>query len=135
MSEYTQALDNIETLAEGYQANVDKKFDEVEALYNSYMQRQSSLNTTERKVYEAKITQLEADAVEYQESIFAANGQLMQKRLEMLSPIQTKAFDTIESYAKANGFDLVLDEATTSSIIYRNDYIDRTKEIIMLLKK
>ncbi|MFI3292251.1 MAG: OmpH family outer membrane protein [Rikenellaceae bacterium] len=135
LSDYTAALTRIEAKAQSYQSQVDAKFDEVEALYNTYMQRQNSLTTVERGVYESKITQMETSASEYQQSLFGADGELFKYRLEQLSPIQTKVFSAVESYAKSNGFDLVLDYSTTSSIMYRSDAVERTDEIIKLLKR
>ncbi len=130
LAEYTSALERIDAKAQSYQSQVDAKFDEVEALYNTYMQRQNSLTTIERGVYESKITQMEAAASEFQVSLFGADGELFKYRLEQLSPIQTKVFEAVESYAKGNGFDLVLDYSTTSSIMYRSDAVERTDEVI-----
>ncbi len=134
MSEYTAALESIDSRAQSYQSQVDAKFDEVESLYNSYMQRQSSLTTTERKVYETKITNMEAAATEYQQSLFGMEGELFKYRLELLAPIQSKVFGAVESYAKANGFELVLDSATTTSIMYKSESVERTDQIIEQLK-
>ncbi|MFR9602485.1 MAG: OmpH family outer membrane protein [Rikenellaceae bacterium] len=135
LDEYTQALKTIDELGVSYQSQVDAKFDEVEALYNSYMQRANSLNSVERSVYETKITNMEAEATEYQESIFAHDGVLIKKRLELLSPIQNRVFKAIETYAKSRSYDLVLDESTSTTVLYKSSGVDHTAGVIEELKK
>lgn len=134
LDDYTQALKTIDELGASYQAQVDAKFDEVEGLYNSYMQRQSTLNSVERSVYETKITNLEAEATEFQESIFAHNGVLMKRRLELLSPIQERVFKSIESYAQSHNYDLVLDDSTGATVLYKSSAVDHTAGVIQMLK-
>jgi len=87
ISSYNTALDNIEKLAEQYQQQVDAKFAEVEQLYNSYMQQRASLSEAYRQQYEQMILQKEAEATEYQESLFGTEGELMKKRMELIQPI------------------------------------------------
>ena len=41
---YNDALKQLDTLAEQYQKQVDEKFEAVETLYNTYMERKSSLS-------------------------------------------------------------------------------------------
>ncbi len=135
VAEYNTALETIDELGKGYQAQVDAKFSEVESMYNSYMSRQSSMNNSERAVTQSRIERAEAEAVAYQESIFSQSGTLVKRRIEILTPIQERVFGAIESYAKSQGFDLVLDEATSPTVIYKSSKIDRTAVIIELLKK
>ncbi len=135
VEEYTQAITRIENLAKVYQAEVDKKFDAVESLYNSYMQRANSLSSADRSVYEAKISKAEDEATAYQESIFSNGGELFKKRIEILKPIQERVFGVIEAYAKSNNFDLVLDEAANSTILYKSSSVNRTEAVIKELKK
>jgi outer membrane protein len=59
----------------------------------------------------------------------------MKKRVELIKPIQEKVFGAIELYAKANGYDLVLDKASNASILYFNTSIDHTAQVIEALKK
>ncbi|MFI3302832.1 MAG: OmpH family outer membrane protein [Rikenellaceae bacterium] len=135
VEEYTNAISTIDNLAKEYQAEVDKRFNSVESMYNTYMQRAASLNTIERGVYEAKIAEAEEAATAYQESIFSNGGELFKKRVEILKPIQERVFGVIEAYAKSNNFDLVLDEATNSTILYKSSSVERTEEVIKELKK
>ncbi len=134
LTAYTSALTELETLGERYQTAVDTKFSAVETLYNSYMAQRNSLSATERAARESEILKAEEAANEYQESIFSTEGLLMERRIELISPIQTRVFETIESYAVTNGFDLVIDIAANATILYKSANVDRTTAIINLLK-
>ena len=132
---YNEALEDIEQLATQYQDAVDKKFAEVENLYNSYMQQRSSLSMSAQQQYEQLILQKEAEATEYQESLFGTDGTLMNKRLELIQPIQEHVFNTIESFSKQYGYDLVIDISANPTILYYSTKVDFTDRIIEALKK
>ena len=135
LDSYNNAIAQLDNLAKQYQAEVDNKFKSIETLYNSYMAQKSSLSASTRATVEQQILQKEQEAQKYQQEIFGENGTLMKKRVELIKPIQTKVFATIEKYAKENGYDLVLDKASNASMLYSSDAIDKTSEIIEELKK
>lgn len=131
---YNDALEDIEELATEYQEAVDAKFAEVENLYNSYMQQRSSLSVSAQQQYEQLILQKEAEATEYQESLFGTDGELMKRRLELIQPIQNRVFNTIENFSKQYGYDLVIDISANPTILYYSTKVDFTERIIDALK-
>ncbi len=131
---YNSALTELETLATRYQTSVDAKFSAVEQLYNSYMAQRNSLTAAQRTQRESEILKAEEEANEYQESIFSTEGELMERRIELISPIQNRVFETIESYAITNGFDLVIDLSSNATVLYNSERVNRTNDIINLLK-
>lgn len=135
LSSYNNALTEIDQLAEEYQAKVDAKFQEVETLYNSYMQQRAALSETSRQQREQQILKKEQEATEYQESLFGTEGELMKRRMELIQPIQKKVFDTIDSYAKQKGYDMIIDVSQNATMLYYSSKADKTNEIIALLKK
>lgn len=134
VSAYNDALEKIESLAEDYQKKVDAKFAEVENLYNSYMSQRASLSETTRQQYEQAILEREAEATEYQESLFGTDGELMNKRVELIQPIQERVFDTIENFSKQYGYDLVLDISANPTVLYYSTKVDFTDRIIEALR-
>lgn len=132
---YNTAIAELDKLANEYQAKVDEKFEQVETLYNAYMERKEQLNAASQQANEEKILQLEQEATEYQESIFGTDGELMQRRLELIQPIQKRVFDTIENYAKQKGYDMIIDVSQNATMLYYSSKADHTNAIIALLKK
>ena len=132
---YNTALSTLDKLAEQYQDMVDAKFAEVETLYNNYMNQKASLTAATRQTRENDILAKEKAAQEYQETLFGNDGTLMQKRIEMIEPIQKQVFSAIEAYAKQVGADVVLDSANNPTLLYSNPSVDRTQQVIDVLKK
>lgn len=132
---YNTALSTLDKLAEQYQDLVDAKFAEVETLYNNYMNQKASLTAATRQTRENDILAKEKAAQEYQETLFGNDGTLMKKRVEMIEPIQKQVFSAIEAYAKQVGADVVLDSANNPTLLYSNPSVDRTQQVIDVLKK
>ena len=132
---YNTALSTLDKLAEQYQDLVDAKFAEVETLYNNYMNQKASLTAATRQARENDILAKEKAAQEYQETLFGNDGTLMKKRIEMIEPIHKQVFSAIEAYAKQVGADVVLDSANNPTLLYSNPSVDRTQQVIDVLKK
>ena len=135
LDEYNKAMTTLDELGKAYQTEIDNKYKSIESLYNNYMAQKSSLPASTQASIEQQILQKEQEAQKFQQELFGENGTLMKKRVELIKPIQTKVFDAIEAYAKANGYDLVLDKASNASILYFNNAIDHTAQVIEQLKK
>ena len=134
VEKYNAAITQLDELAKQYQAQVDAKFEEVEKLYNAYMQRKASLSQASQQANEENIIKKEQEATEFQESIFGTEGELMKKRLELIQPIQKQVFAAIEEYAKQKGYDMVIDIAQNATMLYYSPKADHTEEIIKIVK-
>ncbi|WP_417015842.1 OmpH family outer membrane protein [Alistipes sp.] len=132
---YNQAIEKLDSLAKQYQSQVDARFNEVETLYNNYQYQKASLSSTTRQARENEILAKEKEAQQYQESLFGKEGTLMKQRIEMISPIQKEVFAQIEAYAKQTGADLVLDSSNNPTLLYNNPSVERTQQVIDLLKQ
>lgn len=132
---YNTAISDLDKLAKQYQAQVDAKFAEVESLYNNYVSQKTTLSSAARQVREDTILTKEKEAQEYQESLFGQEGTLMKKRIEMITPIQKQVFAAIEAYAKQAGADAVIDSANNPTLLYTNPSVERTQQVIDVLKK
>ncbi len=134
IDQYNQAITQLDQMANDYQTKVDAKFEEVEKIYNAYMQRRSQLSAASQQANEENILKLEQEAQKYQESIFGTDGELMKKRLELIQPIQKRVFEAIETYAKQKGYDMIIDISQNATMLYYSERADHTDEIIALLK-
>lgn len=132
---YNTAITDLDNLAKEYQNLADAKFDAVETLYNNYMSQKATLSSATRQARENAILAKEKEAQEYQESIFGKEGSLMKRRVEMIEPIQKKVFAAIEAYAKQVGADAVLDSANNPTLLYTAPNVERTQQVIDLLKR
>ena len=132
---YNKAMTQLDELAKTYQTEVDAKYKNLESFYNNYMAQKSQLSASAQANIESNILTEEKKVEAYQESLFGKDGALMKRRKELIEPIQAKVFAAIEAYAKANGYDLVLDKASNVSMLYVGDAVDHTAKIIEILNK
>ena len=131
---YNTAIAELDKLAEQYQTQVDNRFKEVENLYNTYQSQKASLNAATRQTFEDAIIQKEEEATAFQESLFGNEGALMKQRVAKIKPIQERVFEAISSYAAKVGADVVIDSSNNPTLLFSAERVDRTSEIIALLK-
>ena len=132
LASYNNAITQIEELSTEYQQLVDNRFQQVETMYNNYISRRQSMSESARHQQEQAILAAEAEAQEYQESLFGTDGELMNRRLQLIQPIQEQVFNTIERFAQQNGYDLVIDISANPTVLYYSTSVDFTDRIIHL---
>ena len=98
------------------------------------MQQRASLSESQRQQREQQILDLEAQATQYQESLFGSNGELMKRRMELIQPIQARVFEVIENFSKQYGYDLVIDISANPTVLYYSEKVNFTDRIIQALK-
>lgn len=131
---YNTAVEEINKEAEQYQQNIDNAYAQLEEQYEAYMSQKASLSQYERQQYEATILANEQKIAEYQESIFGNEGTIAKLQESKLEPHRKKVTETIQKYATEHGYSLVLDIATNPTVLYYGKDIDKTQQIIELIK-
>lgn len=131
---YNAAVEEIDTAAKKYQKNIDDAYAQLGEMYNSYISQKASLSQSAQEQHEEIILTNEKKIVEYQDSIFGAEGVMAKMQVEKLETHQKKVMETITNYATKNGFGLVLDISTNPMVIYYAPGVDMTQNIIALLK-
>lgn len=134
LPDYKAAIAEIDTLSARYQRNIDAAYQQVEQMYNEYQSQKASMSESTRESRQDVIIDNEKKINKYQEETFGQNGTLMQKRIEIIKPIQDRVFGIVNKYAEANGFDLVIDIASNPTILYYTPSADKTEQIINQLK-
>lgn len=131
---YNESLKSLETLTSVQQQNIDAEYEAIEKMYNEYQLQKQYLSAAVRSAREEAIISREKAVAKDQEDIFGQEGTLMKRRVEMIKPIQDRVFKVISDYANLHGFGMVLDIATNTSILYYSPKVDKTEEIIKLVK-
>lgn len=130
---YGEAVAEIDALATAYQENIDEAYAKVEEMYQNYMIAKSGLSYAEQQAEEQNIIANEQKITTYQQNVFGTDGVLTKKQEELLKPFHEKIAKSISDYATQQGYDLVIDIATTA-LPYYSPKIDITEEIIKLVK-
>ena len=129
MDDYKNAQAQLDKLAEQWQQEINGEFEKIKAMYNKYNAEQVLLNENERKSREDAIVQREKEVREMQKLRFGPEGDLFQKRQQLVEPIQDKVYNAIQEYAELHNIDIVLDKSSSAGLIYSNDKYDKTQDI------
>lgn len=132
--ELNAAVEEIDAFAQEQQAVIDEAYAMIEDMFNDYMANRDSMSEQQRNQTEAQLMDNENRVIEFQESIFGQDGELMRMRTEKIQPIQQNVLNVIARFASDNNLGMVIDVATNPMVIYYSPSLDKTEEIIRLLQ-
>ncbi len=131
--DYKKAQDQIDKVTQEWRAEVDKKQKEVDDLYRAFQNEQYLLTEEQKKTRIAEIEAKEKAIKDFQKAKFGFEGELFQKRQELIKPIQDKVYEAIEKYARERGYDFIFDKSSSTTILWANPENDKSDEIIKKL--
>lgn len=130
---YAQANQQLEQLSKQRQAEVEKATQEAKNLYESYQKALKSLSDAQRTQREEAIIQKEKAAAELRRNYFGPEGELAQKRNELMQPIEDSIYEAVKRVATSRGYAAVVDRASASSLIFASPDIDISNDVLSIL--
>jgi outer membrane protein len=128
--EYQDALDILDEFSIDWQKEIEKKFQEVDALYKEYQAEAVLLPEDMKRQRENEIIQKEKAAKDLQKQRFGRDGDLYQKRRELIEPIQEKIYNAIEEIAETANYAFVFDKAGSLTILYAKPKYDLSDDVL-----
>ena len=129
MTDYKVAQQEVDKIAAAWRQEIGVEYDKIKSLYNKYQAEQVLLSEEAKTTKETEIMEAEKVVRELQKQKFGPEGDLFQKRQELVQPIQEKVFAAIEEYASDRGYDIIFDKAGSAGILYTSDEYDKTGEV------
>lgn len=127
---YEMANEQLNQLSQRYQKEVDNIYKEADALYKSYMSDKVFLTDEQIKKREEAIVAKEKEASDLKQKYFGPEGELYTKRQTLMKPIQDDIYNAIKKVAEERGYQMIMDRATSSDIIYASPRIDVSNEVL-----
>jgi len=131
--EYTDAQKRLDEIAAGWQKDIDSKYGEIDKLYKSYQAEQVLLTDEMKQQRQKDIEEKEKAAKDLQKQKFGYQGELFQKRQELIQPVQDKVYDAIQKIATSKAYDFVLDKSSGSVVLYANSKNNISDEVLKAL--
>ncbi|PRD56939.1 OmpH family outer membrane protein [Sphingobacterium gobiense] len=131
--EYTAAQKQLDDLSTKWQAEVDKRYEEIEKLYQAYQNDQVLLNDDMRRRREDEIVNKEKEVKDFQRQKFGFEGDLYKERIRLIQPIQDRVSKAIQELAKSENLDLIMDKGSEVAILFANPNLDKSNDIITKL--
>ena len=112
------------------QAEVDALTTEAQTLYKNYQNEVVFLSKEQKKAKQDAIVAKEKEAADLKKKYFGPEGELYKKRTALMTPIQEEVYNAIKDVADLRGYQLVLDRASDTGIIYGSPKIDISSEVL-----
>ncbi len=128
--EYGDAQEELNALSAKWQKEVKAVYDKVSEMYSKYQTEMLLLSEDQKRAREQAIVDKEQEAKNLQMQYFGSEGQLYQKRTELIQPIQEKVYTAMKELAQTKNYAFILDLASGTSILYANDKNDVSDDVL-----
>ena len=130
---YERANEQLNQMSKKWQAEVEALQTEAQTLYKNYQDNVVFLSNEQKKARQEEIVAKEKQAAELKKTYFGPEGELFKKRSALMAPIQEEIYNTVADIADQHGYQLVLDRASDSGIIFGSPKIDISDEVLQKL--
>lgn len=127
---YKSAQLQLNELSAQWQREVEKKFLEIDNLRKAFKVEKVLLTKDMQMAREKEINTKEDEAKKFQLEKFGSEGELFQKKSELIRPIQDKLYTAINKVAKNNGLDFIFDKSGDLLMLVSNSKYDRSDEVL-----
>ena len=127
---YKSAQLQLNELSAQWQQEVEKKFLEIDNLRKAFKVEKVLLTKDMQMAREKEINTKEDEAKKFQLEKFGYEGELFQKKSELIRPIQDKLYAAINKVAKNNGLDFIFDKSGDLLMLVSNSKYDRSDEVL-----
>ena len=128
--EYGDAQAELEALSTRWNNEVKAIYDKVSEMYKKYQTEMVLLSEDQKRAREQEIINKEQEAKNLQMQYFGSDGQLYQKRTELVQPIQEKIYTALNELSQTKGYTFVFDLASGTSILYASDRADISDDVL-----
>lgn len=127
---YERASEQLNQISKKWQAEVEAVDNAAKTLYKNYQNELVFLSEQQKKEREETIIAKEREASELRKKYFGPEGELYKKRISLIEPIQEEIYNAVKAIAQQKGFQMVLDRASTSGIIFASPSIDISADVL-----
>ena len=130
---YERANEQLSQVSKKWQAEVDALTTEAQTLYKNYQNEVVFLSQEQKKARQDAIMQKEKEASDLKRKYFGPEGELYKKRTALMTPIQDEVWNAVQDIADLRGYQLVLDRASDTGIIFGSPKVDISNEVLSKL--
>ncbi len=130
---YEMANEQLKQLSDRWQREIETLNNEASNMYQKYMQDKIFLSEEQKTAREQEVVAKEKEATELRYKYFGPEGELNKKRQSLLKPVQDDVYNAIKKVADERGYQLIMDRAGSSDIIFASPRIDVSNEVLAKL--
>ncbi|MBQ7870359.1 MAG: OmpH family outer membrane protein [Prevotella sp.] len=130
---YERANEQLNQVSKKWQAEVEAISTEAQTMYKNYQNEVVFLSQEQKKARQDAIMEKEKAAADLKKKYFGPDGELFKKRTSLMTPIQEEIYNAVKDIADLRGYQLILDRASDSGIIFGSPKIDISNEVLQKL--
>jgi len=127
---YESAQKQLDQLSTEWQTEVEGLFAEVDKLYKDYQTEKVLLTEEMRTKRENEVVDKEKRAKDLQKKFFGREGDLYNKRTELVKPIQDNVFNAVKEIGEEGSYIMILDSAGGAAMLYTDPRYDKSEEVL-----
>lgn len=133
MPEYAEAQEELNRLSGKWQIEIEDKYEAIQQLEQAYQAEKVLLTTDMRQRREEEIKNKRLEAQQMQRAKFGVEGELFQRREELIKPVQDALYEAIEALCSQRGYMVIFDKSNQSNMLYTNPKYDLSDDIVKKL--
>jgi len=127
---YKAAQEQLDKLASDWQEEIETSYGEIEKMYKDF-QAEKVLLTEEMKIRkEEEIVNRENEVKQLQQKYFGRDGNLFNKRQELIKPIQDEVYQAVKEIAAEGNYAVIFDTASGANMLYTNPKYDKSDDVL-----
>lgn len=130
---YERANEQLSQVSKKWQAEVEALSTEAQTMYKNYQNEVVFLSKEQKQARQDAIMEKEKQAAELKRKYFGPDGELFKKRTALMTPIQDEIYNAVKDISDLRGYQLVLDRASNSGIIFGSPKVDISNEVLQKL--
>ena len=130
---YERANEQLNQVSKKWQAEVEALSTEAQTMYKNYQNEVVFLSQEQKKERQDAIVEKETQAAELKRKYFGPDGELFKKRASLMTPIQDEIYNAVKDIADLRGYQLVIDRASDTGIIFGSPKADISNEVLQKL--
>ena len=128
--DYKDAQEELDKLSIEWQKQLERRYSEIDKMYKNYQAEQILLTEDMKVKREDEIIKKEKAAKEYQKEKFGGDGELFQKRKELVKPVQDKVYKAISDIAGYKKLGVVFDKSSALTMLYTNPKYNISDDVL-----
>ena len=130
---HERANEQLNQTSKAWQNEIEAISNEAATLYKNYQNESVFLSEAQKKEREQAIVDKEKEAADLKKKYIGPEGELFKKRQSLVAPIHDEIYNAVKAIAQARNFQLILDRASDSAIIFASPAIDISNEVLAKL--
>ena len=127
---YERASEQLDQLSKRWQAEIDALALEAENMYKKYQNESLFLSEEQKQKREDEIISKEKQASELKKQYFGPEGEIYKKQESLMAPIQDEIYEAVKQISERDGYMMVIDRSSATSVVFASPKIDISKQVL-----